>query len=350
MTPPTDPKQLSIDNHFILKSLDLTAPGGYVIVLTSRYTLDGVDTRARRAMAARAGLLSARLASPANALKRVGRHRGCRRHPGAAWPRPRPGRRGQPDGWLVSPTLDIDDLGKAALNKAVLNKARLERRDQHQSVLPPTSRSRPPAPRLLGQGVPRIGHSSIWCGKSTPAPTSRGPSGRAYPKSWPAPSSAISTCRSPLTHWSRSPTHSLMPDCYAYPMAANTPLEPPCAITHPTPSIQHYDRAPLGKPSHPEKPYSAETRCLIELREAAAAVIAPQRQRATVPGTRTAARPPQPHLRRVRQHTRTRQPVQMGSPRPTDPGRPRPQSSCRRGQVRANKHGTEGCPHRGAGP
>jgi N12 class adenine-specific DNA methylase len=60
----------SIHNHFILKSLDLTAPGGYVTVLTSRYTLDSIDTRARRAMAAHADLLGA-VRLPSNAFKRV---------------------------------------------------------------------------------------------------------------------------------------------------------------------------------------------------------------------------------------------------------------------------------------
>lgn len=40
----------SIHNHFIIKSLALTAPGGMVAVVTSRYTLDSADVEARRAM------------------------------------------------------------------------------------------------------------------------------------------------------------------------------------------------------------------------------------------------------------------------------------------------------------
>ena len=38
----------SIHNHFILKSLALTAPGGLVALLTSRYTLDAQNPAARR--------------------------------------------------------------------------------------------------------------------------------------------------------------------------------------------------------------------------------------------------------------------------------------------------------------
>lgn len=42
--------QHSIHNHFIIKSLALTAPGGMVALLTSRFTMDSKDTRARREM------------------------------------------------------------------------------------------------------------------------------------------------------------------------------------------------------------------------------------------------------------------------------------------------------------
>ncbi|WP_240987098.1 helicase-related protein [Arthrobacter sp. Soil736] len=40
----------SIHNHFILKSLELTRPGGMVAVLTSSFTLDGTNPAARREM------------------------------------------------------------------------------------------------------------------------------------------------------------------------------------------------------------------------------------------------------------------------------------------------------------
>jgi N12 class adenine-specific DNA methylase len=49
----------SIHNHFILKSLRLTRPGGLVAVLTSRYTLDARNPAARREMAELADLVGA---------------------------------------------------------------------------------------------------------------------------------------------------------------------------------------------------------------------------------------------------------------------------------------------------
>jgi N12 class adenine-specific DNA methylase len=49
----------SIHNHFILKSLHLTAPGGLVAVITSRYTLDAQNPAARREMAQLADLVGA---------------------------------------------------------------------------------------------------------------------------------------------------------------------------------------------------------------------------------------------------------------------------------------------------
>lgn len=49
----------SIHNHFILKSLELTRPGGLVAVLTSRYTLDSKKDRARRKMAELGDLVGA---------------------------------------------------------------------------------------------------------------------------------------------------------------------------------------------------------------------------------------------------------------------------------------------------
>lgn len=49
----------SMHNHFIVKSLALTRPGGLVAVLTSRYTLDAGDESARREMYAAADLVGA---------------------------------------------------------------------------------------------------------------------------------------------------------------------------------------------------------------------------------------------------------------------------------------------------
>ncbi|EUA09674.1 methyltransferase domain protein [Mycobacterium kansasii 662] len=68
--PAHNPGRFSIHNHFINKAISLTAPGGYVTVLTSRYTLDSLDSRARRSMAAKADLIGA-VRLPSSAFKRV---------------------------------------------------------------------------------------------------------------------------------------------------------------------------------------------------------------------------------------------------------------------------------------
>jgi N12 class adenine-specific DNA methylase len=49
----------SIHNHFIMKGLDLTRPGGLIAVVTSRFTLDAKADAARQAMAERADLVGA---------------------------------------------------------------------------------------------------------------------------------------------------------------------------------------------------------------------------------------------------------------------------------------------------
>src|SRR5674476_856752 len=48
--PRHNPGGHAIHNHFIIKSLALTRPGGMVAVLTSRYTLDSTNPAARREM------------------------------------------------------------------------------------------------------------------------------------------------------------------------------------------------------------------------------------------------------------------------------------------------------------
>lgn len=60
----------SIHNHFIVKSLALTAPGGYAVLLTSRYTLDAQNQRARREIAALGDLVGA-VRLPSTAFRRV---------------------------------------------------------------------------------------------------------------------------------------------------------------------------------------------------------------------------------------------------------------------------------------
>jgi hypothetical protein len=50
-----NPAGHSIHNHFIVKALRLVHPGGLVMVLTSRYTMDARNPAARREIAALAG-------------------------------------------------------------------------------------------------------------------------------------------------------------------------------------------------------------------------------------------------------------------------------------------------------
>ncbi|GIJ40540.1 DEAD/DEAH box helicase family protein [Micromonospora andamanensis] len=54
-----NPGRHSIHNHFLIKSLHLTRPGGLVVALTSRYTMDAANPAARREMAALADLVAA---------------------------------------------------------------------------------------------------------------------------------------------------------------------------------------------------------------------------------------------------------------------------------------------------
>jgi hypothetical protein len=68
--PAHNPARHSIHNHFIIKSLALTAPGGYVSVLTSRYTLDAAKSVARRDISAKADLIGA-IRLPSKAFTRV---------------------------------------------------------------------------------------------------------------------------------------------------------------------------------------------------------------------------------------------------------------------------------------
>ncbi|MEX0705939.1 MAG: hypothetical protein WD041_04915, partial [Nitriliruptoraceae bacterium] len=60
----------SMHNHFLAKSLALTRPGGLVVALTSRYTLDGQNPAARREMSQLADLLGA-VRLPAGAHRRA---------------------------------------------------------------------------------------------------------------------------------------------------------------------------------------------------------------------------------------------------------------------------------------
>jgi N12 class adenine-specific DNA methylase/predicted RNA methylase len=65
-----NPAGHSIHNHFIVKALHLTRPGGLVLLLTSRYTLDAQNPAARREMAGLADLVGA-LRLPSHAHQRA---------------------------------------------------------------------------------------------------------------------------------------------------------------------------------------------------------------------------------------------------------------------------------------
>ena len=68
--PAGNPGHHTIHNHFIVKALSQTKPGGLVAVLTSRYTLDSSNPAARRDMQQKADLLGA-IRLPSGAHERV---------------------------------------------------------------------------------------------------------------------------------------------------------------------------------------------------------------------------------------------------------------------------------------
>ena len=57
--PRYNPGRHALHNHFIVKALELTRPGGMVAVLTSSFTMDGQNPAARREMHAAADLVGA---------------------------------------------------------------------------------------------------------------------------------------------------------------------------------------------------------------------------------------------------------------------------------------------------
>ncbi|WP_296388115.1 DEAD/DEAH box helicase family protein [Williamsia sp.] len=65
-----NPAQHNIHNHFLIKALRLTAPGGYVMAVTTSGTLDAANDKARRDMHALGDLVGA-VRLPSNAFSRV---------------------------------------------------------------------------------------------------------------------------------------------------------------------------------------------------------------------------------------------------------------------------------------
>ncbi len=68
--PAHNPGNHTIHNHFLLKSVALTAPGGYVAAITSHFTLDAANPKARRDLAEAADLVGA-IRLPTKAFDRV---------------------------------------------------------------------------------------------------------------------------------------------------------------------------------------------------------------------------------------------------------------------------------------
>lgn len=63
-------QRLSLHNHFLVKALDLLAPGGVVVALTSRYTMDAANPHARAVLAEQADLVGA-IRLPSGAHRRT---------------------------------------------------------------------------------------------------------------------------------------------------------------------------------------------------------------------------------------------------------------------------------------
>ncbi|MGO9954738.1 MAG: helicase-related protein [Solirubrobacteraceae bacterium] len=109
-------QQHSIHNHFIVKSLALTRPGGLVIVLSSRYTLDAGNPAARREMSELADLLGA-VRLPTGAHRRAAGTDALtdllilRRRPDGTEP--------LSDSWINTHTVQLQD-GEARINEHFL--------------------------------------------------------------------------------------------------------------------------------------------------------------------------------------------------------------------------------------
>jgi len=96
----------TIHNHFIIKSLALLKPGGFAVLLTSRYTLDAANPAARRQMSELADLVGA-LRLPTGAHRRVA---GTEVITDLLVLRRRPdGMPGTDEGWVRTELVDVGD-------------------------------------------------------------------------------------------------------------------------------------------------------------------------------------------------------------------------------------------------
>lgn len=95
----------SMHNHFRVKAVDLTRPGGLVVLLTSHYTLDAVNPAARLELAGAADLLGA-VRLPSNAFAASS---GCAAAPPASRRRRSAGSAPHPSSWPAARALLVAD-------------------------------------------------------------------------------------------------------------------------------------------------------------------------------------------------------------------------------------------------
>jgi N12 class adenine-specific DNA methylase len=159
-------RRLSIHNHFIVKALALTRPGGMVALLTSRYTMDSRNPEARRRIAGLGDLVAA-IRLPTNAHRQAAGTDVVtdllifrRREPGAP---------AEPDGWELAPEVNLPG-GQARVNEYftahpefVLGEMRVGRgaRNEHDLIVAGPQDAAPGLAAALGTAVTRARESGL---------------------------------------------------------------------------------------------------------------------------------------------------------------------------------------------
>lgn len=146
----------SMHNHFIMKSLALTRPGGVVAVLTSRYTLDAANSTARQQMFASADLIGA-VRLPTGAHQRIAGTEAVtdlvvlrKRLPGEA-----PGS----DAWVHTETVELGFAGQESAAMR-LNRTWLEHPRRVLGAME-VGHGMHGAQTLVVRPLPRVGEDSI---------------------------------------------------------------------------------------------------------------------------------------------------------------------------------------------
>ena len=159
-------RRLSIHNHFIVKALALTRPGGMVALLTSRYTMDSRNPEARRQIAGLADLVAA-IRLPTNAHRQAAGTDVVtdllilrRREPGPS---------AEPTGWELAPEMDLPG-GQARVNEyfaahpeLVLGEMRVGRgaRNEHDLIVAGPPDAAPGLASALETAVTRARQSGL---------------------------------------------------------------------------------------------------------------------------------------------------------------------------------------------